>query len=79
MTPKENSLVPKENCMASKENCMTQDQFDRESNFRIAFSVFKQLFASSLITAEQLAAAKEKLVERFQPPIGRLTDVLAVR
>ena len=65
--------------MAPKENCMTQDQFDRESNFRIAFSVFKQLFARGLITAEQLAVAREKLMERFQPPIGRLTDVLAVR
>lgn len=56
---------------------MTQDQFDREANFRLSFSIFKQLFDRGLLTAEQLAAAKEKLLERFQPPIGRLTDVLA--
>ena len=55
---------------------MTQDQFDREANFRLSFSIFKQLFDRGLLTAEQLAAAKEKLLERFQPPIGRLTDVL---
>ena len=56
---------------------MTQDQFDRESNFRLSFSIFQRLFSLGLLTKEQLAAAREKLVERFQPPIARLPDILA--
>ena len=56
---------------------MNQDQFERESNFRLSFSIFKQLFDRGMLTAEQLAAAKEKLIDRFQPPIGSLTDILA--
>ena len=58
---------------------MTKDQFERESNFRLSFSIFQQLFSLGLLTKEQLAAAREKLVERFQPPIGRLPDMLATQ
>lgn len=56
---------------------MTQEQFDRESSFRLAFSIFKRLYNSGLITAEQLASARKKLLERFNPPIAHLSDVLA--
>ena len=56
---------------------MNKDQFDRESNFRLSFSIFQQLFSRGLLTKEQLAAAREKLVERFQPPIACLPDMLA--
>ena len=56
---------------------MTQDQFDRESNFRLSFAIFQKLFNLGLLTADQLAEAREKLVERFQPPIACLPDILA--
>ena len=56
---------------------MTQDQFERESNYQIAFTVFKDLFSQGLLTKEQLAAARRKLIERFQPPVSCLCDVLA--
>ena len=56
---------------------MTQDQFERESNFQIAFAVFKNLFSQGLLTKEQLAKAHRKLVERFQPPVSCLCDVLS--
>ncbi len=55
---------------------MTQDQFERESNFRLSFSVFQRLFSLGLLTKEQLAAARVKLIDRFQPPISRLPDIL---
>ena len=51
---------------------MNQNQFDREANFRLSFSIFKQLHSMGLLTEEQLAEAREKLIARFQPPIGRL-------
>ena len=55
---------------------MTQNEFERESNFHFAFSIFKQLFSDGLITAEQLSAARKKLVERFHPPVASLMDTL---
>ena len=58
---------------------MNQDQFERESNFRLSFSIFQRLFSLGLLTKEQLSAAREKLVERVQPPIGRLPDMLATQ
>jgi len=51
---------------------MNQEQFERESNFRLAFAIFQKLYSLGLLTAEQLAEARQKLIERFQPPIGRL-------
>ena len=56
----------------NKLQCLNQNQFDREANFRLSFSIFKQLHSMGLLTAEQLDAARQKLIERFQPPIGRL-------
>lgn len=56
---------------------MTQEQFDREANFRISFSIFKQLYNRGLLTAEQLKVARQKLVKRFNPPIGELRDVIS--
>ena len=56
----------------NKLQCLNQDQFDREANFRLSFSIFKQLHSMGLLTAEQLVEAREKLIARFQPPIGRL-------
>ena len=55
---------------------MTQDQLDREINFRLSFSIFQRLFANGLFTKEQFTAAREKLIDRFQPPIARLPDIL---
>ena len=56
----------------NKLQCLNQNQFDREANFRLSFSIFKQLHSMGLLTAEQLTEAREKLIDRFQPPIGRL-------
>ena len=56
---------------------MTQEQYERESSFQMAFTVFKNLFSQGLISKEQLATARQKLIERFQPPVSCLCDVLA--
>ena len=56
---------------------MTQDQFDRETNCRLAFSIFKQLFSRGLISEKDLSIARQKLIDRFNPPIGRLADAIA--
>ena len=55
---------------------MTQEQYERESNFQMAFAVFKNLFSRGLISKQQLATARQKLIERFQPPVSCLCDVL---
>ena len=55
---------------------MTQEQYERESNFQMAFAVFKNLFSRGLISKQQLATARKKLIERFQPPVSCLCDML---
>ena len=55
---------------------MTQEQYERESNFQMAFAVFKNLFSRGLISKQQLATACQKLIERFQPPVSCLCDML---
>ena len=55
---------------------MTQNEVERESKLDVAFSILKQLFTEGIITVEQLAAAREKLVERFHPPAASLMDIL---
>ena len=56
---------------------MLQDQFERESNFQLAYSIFKKMHSEGLLTEKQLANARKKLVERFCPPIASLPDILS--
>lgn len=58
-------------------DAMTKEQFDRESNFRLAVAVFKKLFCEGLLTKTEFEKAREMLAARFNPPYGALKDVLA--
>ena len=55
---------------------MTKDQFTRESNFRLALALFKGMLMRHIITPSDYEKAKTKLIERFDPPYGGLTDIL---
>lgn len=56
---------------------MTQDQFKRESGFRIALAMLKALLRKGILTAPEFEKAREGLIVHFQPPYGGMTDVLA--
>ena len=56
---------------------MTQDQFKRESGFRIALVVLKGMLRKGIITAPEFEKARDGLISRFDPPYGGMTDVLA--
>ncbi len=56
---------------------MTQDQFDRESGFRLALAIFKGMLRKGILTASEFEKARQKLIARFNPPYGGMTDVLA--
>ena len=55
---------------------MTQDQFQRESGFRIALAMLKALLRKGILTAPEFEKARERLISRFQPPYGGMMDVL---
>ena len=56
---------------------MTQDQFKRESSFRLALSLLKGMLRKGILTATEYEKAKDRLISRFNPPYGGMTDVLA--
>jgi len=57
---------------------MTKDQIYRESDFRLAVAVFKNLFQKGILTLDQFEKAKQMLIARFNPPYGGLKDVLSL-
>lgn len=57
---------------------MTQDQFKRESSFRLALSLLKGMLRKDIITAPEFEKAQERLISRINPPYGGMTDVLAM-
>lgn len=64
--------------MQNSEYFSSRGQFDRESDYRIAFSFFKGLFKKGLLTEKELSTARKKLIARFKPPYGGLPDVCGV-
>ena len=56
---------------------MTQDQFERESSFRLALALLKGMLRKGILTAPEFENARDGLIARFQPPYGGMTDVLA--
>lgn len=56
---------------------MTQDQYQRESGFRLALAMLKTMLRKGIITAPEFEKARERLISRFHPPYGGMKDVLA--
>lgn len=56
---------------------MTQDQFKRESSFRLTLALLKTMLRKGILTAPEFEKARERLISRFNPPYGGMTDVLA--
>lgn len=56
---------------------MTQDQFQRESGFRLAIAVLKGMLRKGILTSTEFEKAQKRLISRFNPPYGGMTDVLA--
>ena len=57
---------------------MTQDQFKRESGFRLALAMLKGMLRKGILTAAEFEKARDGLISRFNPPYGGMTDLLAM-
>ena len=55
---------------------MTEDQFNRESGFRLALAIIKEMLRKGILTTGDYEKAKKKLIRRFNPPYGGMTDLL---
>lgn len=53
---------------------LTEEQFQREANFRFALSMMKTLYERGLLTRAEFCNIKSKLIRRYDPVWGHLAD-----
>lgn len=51
---------------------MTQEQFERESHYRIAMTVANTMLSEGLISEVEYRVIDTIFIEKYLPPIGRL-------
>ena len=56
---------------------LTKEQFERESNYRLAAAIMRTLLGKGLLTDDEYRKANDRLVERYRPVWGHLPDVIA--
>lgn len=56
---------------------MTQDQFNRESGYRIALAIFKGMLREGILTPIDFEKGRKKLIARFNPPYGGMESGLS--
>lgn len=54
---------------------MTQNQFERETSYRVAMSIALQMLERNLITAKELRQIDTTFLEKYLPVSGRLLPV----
>ena len=54
---------------------MTNEQFQRESDYRVAMSIMRTLLNRGLITTEDFKKAKARLLKIYDPLWGHFPDV----
>ncbi|MBU3100653.1 MULTISPECIES: SHOCT domain-containing protein [Clostridium] len=51
---------------------MTQQQFQREKNYRVSIAIAKVMISRKLITAQEYSKIDSMLVTRYRPVFGGL-------
>ena len=49
-------------------------QFDREFKYQVSMSIVRKMLERGLIDADTFAKWQERLIARFDPPIGRIVS-----
>lgn len=53
---------------------MDDQQFDRELKYQVSMSIARQMLETGVIDADAFAKWQEKLIARYDPPIGRIVS-----
>lgn len=51
---------------------MTQEQFEREKNYRVSISIAKSMVSKQLITGHEYKKIDAMLIKKYKPIIGSL-------
>ena len=55
-------------------SCMDNQQFDRELKYQVSMSIVRQMLESGIISTENFEKWRQRLIEKYDPPIGRIVS-----
>ena len=55
---------------------LTQEQFDREADFRLSLSIMSRLMEEKLLTQKEYGQIERVLVRKFSPVWAGLPDII---
>lgn len=58
---------------------LRQEQFERESNYRIALNIMKTMLKNGLLNESEFRKANQRLIEVYNPVWGHYPDVTVAR
>ena len=53
---------------------MDNEQFDRELKYQVSMSIVREMLEKGLIAAEEYSQWQQRLIEKYDPPIGRIVS-----
>ncbi len=59
---------------ATEVNSMDEQQFDREMKYQVSMSIIRSMLEKGLIGTEDASKWQQRLIERYDPPIGRIVS-----
>ena len=51
-----------------------KQQFDREMKYQVSMSIIRSMLEKGLIGTEDASKWQQRLIERYDPPIGRIVS-----
>ena len=55
-------------------NGVDSEQFDREMKYQVSMSIVRSMLEKGLISIEDASRWQQRLIERYDPPIGRIVS-----
>ena len=53
---------------------MDKQQFDREMKYQVSMSIVRSMLEKGLLITEDASKWQQRLIERYDPPIGRIVS-----
>ena len=55
-------------------NSMDNEQFDRELKYQVSMSIVRSMLEKGLISMEDASKWQQRLIDRYNPPIGGIVS-----
>lgn len=55
-------------------NGVDNEQFDREMKYQVSMSIVRNMLEKGLISTDDFSRWQQRLIERYDPPIGRIVS-----